>query len=552
MNNPKQNMLIILSLYLKGSCNGRLMGLSSPWLSSPHSQDHDYKELTPDDKLPKIVNKGRIFKVTKGEDVILDCDVIKLGEFSVIWLQGDKILWILQQRQTEPLIQYVINDERFKQTNTSLLIQNVAESDQGEYSCEISTDKEEKISHQLIVNVPPSTKTKGGIDFVQGREGDSITLECEASGNPIPQISWRKIVRSSLVVDFDDDSQTVELSSDNILMLTNITLEDSGIYVCTATNGVGNASETQITFDVQYAPVVKPVENIVHSGVKEEKTLWCVVKSSPSPKVDWYKGGTPVNPMRLLKGINTENRYSLHFDQVQMEDFGLYSCNASNYFGNDSATIELTGKPLQPKITSNPAGFFEDNYTLTWDVKSYSPVISYFVFLKNESLDSGETWVNITVPANPSSSIFHSQLYTLTDLSPGTRLIAQIKAINEFGESEFSDPFIFETHIDETDTNFDEEIIVDLSAERLESSKVETSESDFSDIIEKNSPPEKLLMSDSTNVTQASIQSVNFEGLQNVSSNGMPSMTDWEKRTQMMSIVTAISLSCFFYLFAMR
>ena len=39
------------------------------------------------------------------------------------------------------------------------------------------------------------------------------------------------------------------------------------------------------------------------------------------------------------------HRYSLQFDMVTLEDFGVYTCNATNYMGNSSAVIHLTGRP---------------------------------------------------------------------------------------------------------------------------------------------------------------------------------------------------------------
>ena len=65
----------------------------------------------------------------------------------------------------------------------------------GNYTCEVEWSPEKaplSLSHYLEVCVPPSVvavKTEGG-GFVDVKEGDNATLECEADGIPRPLIHW--------------------------------------------------------------------------------------------------------------------------------------------------------------------------------------------------------------------------------------------------------------------------------------------------------------------------------------------------------------------------
>ena len=68
-------------------------------------------------------------------------------------------------------------------------------------------------------------------------EGDTATLGCNAAGNPVPSIEW--IMES-----------TVEVISNNMLLiLSNISRNDGGVYLCIAKNIIGNDTKN-CTVDV--------------------------------------------------------------------------------------------------------------------------------------------------------------------------------------------------------------------------------------------------------------------------------------------------------------
>ena len=58
-------------------------------------------------------------------------------------------------------------------------------------------------------------------------EGDNATLGCNATGNPVPSIEW--IMESTVEV----------ISNNRLLILSNISRNDGGVYLCIATNIIG-------------------------------------------------------------------------------------------------------------------------------------------------------------------------------------------------------------------------------------------------------------------------------------------------------------------------
>ena len=57
--------------------------------------------------------------------------------------------------------------------------------------------------------------------------GDDLNIICEASGNPVPRVSWRRY----------ETGRSISGGGQRVT-LTNVTRSDAGLYVCTADNGV--------------------------------------------------------------------------------------------------------------------------------------------------------------------------------------------------------------------------------------------------------------------------------------------------------------------------
>ena len=121
---------------------------------------------------------------------------------------------------------------------------------------------------KIIVAVPPGIANVS--DDQVACEGSLVTLSCNATGNPTPNISWTK------VEDNGTDSAPLLPAMDGKYVMSNIQRSAHGTYRCTADNGVG-------------APVNRTVK------VKVEcKSHTFYVVSKKRSKVVWKKKKTPV------------------------------------------------------------------------------------------------------------------------------------------------------------------------------------------------------------------------------------------------------------------
>ena len=92
------------------------------------------------------------------------------------------------------------------------------------------------ILRSLIVNFATDSPEITDISSNQTKnEGDVLTLNCTAYGDPTPNITWTRVSNNSVV--------TFPLNISG--------KEDEGAYKCTADNGAGNAANRSVYVFVQ-------------------------------------------------------------------------------------------------------------------------------------------------------------------------------------------------------------------------------------------------------------------------------------------------------------
>ncbi|XP_064253699.1 roundabout homolog 3 [Passer domesticus] len=174
--------------------------------------------------------------------------------------------------------------------------------------------------------------------------GEPAVLECvPPRGHPEPSVSWKK---NGVRVSDKDERLTIRGGK---LMVASTHKSDAGVYVCVATNVVGERDSEPAELVVFERPVFgkRPHNQVVL--VEGTAEFACEVMGDPQPAARWRKeeGEMPLGRWEVLPD-NT-----LRIRRLQVEDEGTYTCVADNSVGRSEASGTLTVH-VPPQLVTGP------------------------------------------------------------------------------------------------------------------------------------------------------------------------------------------------------
>ncbi|KAG5679680.1 hypothetical protein PVAND_009234 [Polypedilum vanderplanki] len=438
---------------------------------------------------PMFISRSEAFKFAVGDTITLPCEVTNPSSYMLAWKRGIAILTAGQVKVTP--------DPRVRLANgNTLQIRDAVPSDGGDYICQIATFEPREITHHVEILIPAkiSHVTSGG--HLQVKKGSPVRLECSATGNPMPNITWTR--KNNLLPNGEEKF----VSSSYVI--ENMDRHKGGTYICTANNGVGQTASSQIALHVLYPPEITVEQQIVYSGEGQQAELSCIVHGETTPTVSWLRDTVPIdhqNEHYIMDGRGT--RYTLVIKRVRSQDFGNYSCVADNQLGKNKKNIRLSGDPRAPVIRSNAQSQWRDKYNISWTVDSYAPIEEYKLYYKllsnnppplgygnhldihrpqntdsypnhanymdhmnihNNQYDSFSSystlyrrpqntdWTDIVLQPYPYTTHYTQGMsFIIRDLLPDHQYEAKVIARNRYGWSDFSERFVFNTALIDTE-----------------------------------------------------------------------------------------------------
>ncbi|XP_036894192.1 cell adhesion molecule-related/down-regulated by oncogenes isoform X2 [Sturnira hondurensis] len=283
--------------------------------------------------------------------VTLECVVSGVPTSQVHWLKDG---------------QDAVAGSNWKRLYSHLTTDSIDPADAGNYSCMVGSTSGDMKHVTYMVSVLEQASISKGLQDQTVSLGATVQFMCEVHGNPPPNRTWlhnAQPVRPS----------PRHLTTESRLKISDVTVEDSGLYQCVADNGIGFTQSTgrlEIEKDGGLEPVIvtAPASTQVVDG--DFLTLSCNATGVPVPVIRWYHrhGLITSHPSQVLRsksrkshsprpgGFDLEPVYfivsragssSLSIQAVTQEHAGKYTCEAANEHGTAQSEAVLTVVPSE-------------------------------------------------------------------------------------------------------------------------------------------------------------------------------------------------------------
>ncbi|XP_062982814.1 neural cell adhesion molecule 2 isoform X1 [Elgaria multicarinata webbii] len=380
---------------------------------------------------PAITLLQKSFNATadRGEAITLFCRATGSPEPEINWYRKGK--------RIEENEKYALRG-----SNTELTIRDIKNIDAGPYICE-ARNKAGKVTNQTFLQVfvqPQIIQLKNETTFENGQ----ATLICEAEGEPVPEITWKRAIDGITFSEGDKSPDgRIEVKGKHgrsTLHIKDVKLTDSGRYDCEAASRIGGHQKSMF-LDIEYAPIFVSNQTIYYSWEGNPINISCDVLSNPSASIQWRRGKlvVPVKNTTHLKAHSAGSKLILEIAPTSDNDFGRYNCTATNRIGTRYQEYILA----LADVPSSPHGVKVIEISQTIATVSFNkpdshggvPIHHYQVDVKEVT---SETWKVVL-------SHGVQTMVVLSNLEPNTTYEIKVAAVNGKGQGEYSKIEIFQT-----------------------------------------------------------------------------------------------------------
>uniref|UniRef100_A0A8C7LQ51 Protogenin n=1 Tax=Oncorhynchus kisutch TaxID=8019 RepID=A0A8C7LQ51_ONCKI len=312
-----------------------------------------------------------------------------------------------------------------------LQIHGVEKGDAGNYRCVATNIANRRRSTEATLTVTPvifMPRIIAGPQNATVSLHQSAILECMATGNPRPLISWSRADSKSI-----DVFNTKVLGNGN-LIISDIKPQHGGVYMCRATTpGTRNYTIATANITVLAPPsLVEWPESLTRPRAGTARFV-CQAEGVPPPHITWLKNGEKVHSNGRIKMYNSK----LVINQIIPEDDAIYQCQVENEQGSVLSMARLIVVMSEDR-PSAPRNIRADTVSssailLAWERPLYNSdkVIAYSVhYMKAEGLNNEEYQVVI---GNDTTR------YIIDDLESARNYTFYIVAYMPMGASRMSD-----------------------------------------------------------------------------------------------------------------
>ncbi|XP_062847627.1 immunoglobulin superfamily DCC subclass member 3 [Trichomycterus rosablanca] len=291
--------------------------------------------------LPKFHTHPESMAVDEGGVARLHCAINGIPEAGITWERNRTTL--------------NTDDERYTLLPNGILqITGVRHEDGGFFRCMAKNIANTRYSHeaQLTVTGAASRSYKEPV-ILSGPQNLTINihqtaiLECIATGNPRPIVSWSRLDGRSIGV------EGIQVLGTGNLMISDVSLQHSGVYVCSANRPGSRMRRTALgRLVVQAPPEFLQWPQSVSKPIGGSAVFTCQAQGVPEPRLIWLKNGKILTPGDNVKLTN--NNSTLAVTRIAAGDEAIYQCIAENSAGTNQASARLAVSQSENPLPEAP------------------------------------------------------------------------------------------------------------------------------------------------------------------------------------------------------
>ncbi|XP_014483007.1 PREDICTED: protein sidekick isoform X1 [Dinoponera quadriceps] len=317
---------------------------------------------------PSIIVKPQntlIIKDQNAAHIYCIANARSLHELRILWMKDG--IPIENSRVT-----YSFNDS----WNRTLMLISANMTYTGTYSCHVDLKSGGypilNASAEVVVYDKPTFNTELKKETLSDY-GSTVTISCDVDGTPVPKITW---FRNAEPVDNLLENRYA-MEEDGSLTIKKLSMDDSGMFQCLASNEAGEASSytwlrakkglgsglkdrvarraagynivrvRQSDRRFMFSQYPDPSGPIMENGPQnltvldgKDATFSCNAVAAPKPNTTWYYNDTI--PVEIAGRVQVSGNGDLLIAAVKPDDAGRYTCVRANEAGSVNGTGYLT------------------------------------------------------------------------------------------------------------------------------------------------------------------------------------------------------------------
>ncbi|XP_035221085.1 Down syndrome cell adhesion molecule-like protein Dscam2 isoform X1 [Stegodyphus dumicola] len=319
-----------------------------------------------------------------------------------------------------------------------IVLEDVDQSTSGNYTCElVAGSGSDTYTAHLEVKEPPKWITQPRDTSLNS--GENVSLECSASGHPLPNITWKKSLEGNQEL-YEFVQTQKQMPGKSILEIKQASTSDEGFYICMADNGIATIQTNGIMIIVSVPARFEEKFTLQSVRRGETATLKCEAIGDKPLSITWTKDKAEIDFKKhtrlekfdrdVEKGLSSE----LIIRTSDRKDGAIYGCLAKNEYGSDERNVkllvvEVPNKPLDVKVKE----VWSRTASITWPApySGNKPITKYIIqYWRNRG--GPHRLLEETVPSSHTTVL-------LKNLQPGTPYAVTVLGENEIGQGLPSD-----------------------------------------------------------------------------------------------------------------